>query len=823
VEMMPLHLEYRIIRADGELRYIRQVSHLQRNSAGEHILFGSTGDITEQKLLEIQLRETNEALQLRNELFAQAEDIGKMGTWQVNLNTRKTICCEHHYRLYGIKPYSVSAALENFLSFVHPDDRDIITDLYHDVYEEFVPADIDFRIIRPDGKVRTIRQRCKLIQTLENERLITGVIQDITLQEQKDRQLKESYEKLAVQNETFRQAEKVAAMGSWTWNLDTGVLSFSENMYHIYGARPQVLEPRMEALVEFIHPEDRKRLKNLPERIRKATEPLSEVYRIVRSDGEVRHLCSRSQRFTSPQGKAIIIGTLQDITEEEQLQEQSKERVAFARMLADTMVDRIIITDQSNNIVSWNKSSEQIFGRRKEEVAGKNFFDVFPQLRIPSVMDRFKQALAGQTVHVASLATITMPGYHELLMVPFKNVSGRVTGIMSVLHDVTRQHQLQQQLAERVQFSETLIDSSVDRVFSIDTEQRLLTWNSKCEEAYGLPRNKVIGKKLADVFPEAVSRPDLMEPVLKALQGETTYVPARESVYTDGMVESYFIPLKNAAGNVYGVLSIVRDVTERIRAEQYMHQLNQSLQEKNRALEEMNEELTSFAFVASHDLREPLRKIQIFSDWINQREATQLSEEGKDRFNRIRAAVHRMDTLIDDILSFSRINSNSRQLVVFDPNQVLENVKTDLNERIARSKAVIHVDPLPAMKGNPTHFYQLLLNLINNALKYQHPGNQPYVRITCERLKGEEIDNAAAEKASTYFKITVADNGIGFEPQYAKKIFQMFQRLHGMHEYPGTGMGLAICRKIMKKHRGFITAAGKPGEGAVFSCYFHAG
>jgi PAS domain S-box-containing protein len=1203
VEMIPLHLEYRIIREDGEVRYISQVSHLLKNGKGEHILSGNTRDVTEQKLLEIQLGDANEVLTLHNELFVQSEQISQLGTWQVNVNTRKTVYSSNLYRLYGLKPYSISPGLPNFMQFIYPDDRDTVRNAYNKAFEENIAPELEFRIIRADGKTRVLRQKSRYIKT-DCDELLIGIVQDVTDQQQKDRLLKEANEKLVVQNESFRQAEKVAGIGNWTWNLDTNEMFLSDNVYNIYGLKPQSVPGGYDSFAKYMHPEDRKWLKDIPEKIRTSREPMLIDYRITRADGELRYLRGKSQLITTPEGHSVVIGVTQDITSEVLLNQQLLERIQFAELLSDTIIDRIIVTDTTNNIISWNKNCEIFYKIRKEDVLGKNFFDVLPQLRMPQLMERFKKALAGEAIHVPIMPSMGVMGqFQEVFISPLKNDNDQVIGVLHVMHDITMQQYLQHELSSRLHFIEKLQEASIDRIIALDKDLHFRLWNRQCEKYYGLTKEQVIGKNILEVFPKFKAGP-LYRHCLLALEGETVHVPAEDKQGQEGYQESYFVPLKNENGEVTGLLWIMHDLTERFIAEQRlrtsethlrsaqeiammgsfemslpdekiiwsaqtyrifgyppeeeittqkvydrvcaedagsinnaveslkngdsesqevyfriciqdevkhlhcrmqavkdgegnfikvlgvihditdrkqneaqllkqqellrqaeeiahvgswemdlqsgrllwsdqvftmygypvqafepkldfymetihtddrallrdamdkaigtgepyvitcriftldgelkhihicgramqdqsgkvgrivgtmqditaqklieaelrtrnhlmrtqfeidrlsekianigswqwdvkagklvwtakmfrlfglkpysfdptiesfidllhpadkervkqdladMEQLNegmlpdyefrlmvdgrwhyfrvscrmmkdryiigttmditqdallrQQLSEKIRQLEEMNDELRSFAFVASHDLREPLRKIHIFSDWLSQKEATNLSAGGLDRFTRIQKAVVRMDALIDAILDFSRIDTEGNNFSKFDLNHVFDIVKGDLRETINETQAVIEVDRLPTIHGNQSQFAQLFRNLLSNALKYHKPDVIPHIRIGCKKFESGVLLHESVRPDLQYFRISFADNGIGFEEEYARKIFQMFQRLHGNHEYYGTGMGLAICKKIIEHHDGFITASGKPGEGAVFDCYIpvHAG
>ncbi|MEM6474512.1 MAG: ATP-binding protein, partial [Planctomycetota bacterium] len=227
------------------------------------------------------------------------------------------------------------------------------------------------------------------------------------------------------------------------------------------------------------------------------------------------------------------------------------------------------------------------------------------------------------------------------------------------------------------------------------------------------------------------------------------------------------------------------------------------LQTYTSKLELSNRELEDFAYVASHDLQEPLRKIETFGDRLRQRYANELPDQGQLYIERMQDAAGRMRSLISDLLGYSRVTTKGKELVGTDLNSILTDVLSDLSIRIEETKAEVNVDDLPPVLGDRTQLRQLFQNLIGNALKFSRPGVSPVVDVTVE-------DREEA------FLFKIADNGIGFDNKFKDQIFTIFQRLHGRLEYEGTGVGLATVRKIVERHNGTIDADGRPGEGATF-------
>jgi PAS domain S-box-containing protein len=277
----------------------------------------------------------------------------------------------------------------------------------------------------------------------------------------------------------------------------------------------------------------------------------------------------------------------------------------------------------------------------------------------------------------------------------------------------------------------------------------------------------------------------------------------------------YFKSIGKIIEDNYGkkiLIGINLDVTEQ-------HLKDKELEEKIFDLERSNSELSAFNHVASHDLQEPLRKIQTLISRIAEKDSPTLSDKAKEYFQRTQVAANRMQTLINDLLQFSRANKAEKVLVPTDLNLLLENSLQELGILIEETGVVLKFAILPTLNVIPFQIQQLFANLIGNALKYRKADVKPIIKIETKTVAGKELNFPLADASKNYCLVTVSDNGIGFEHQYADTIFTLFQRLHHDVEYSGTGIGLTICKKIVENHKGFISAQSAVGEGAAFSVY----
>lgn len=269
-------------------------------------------------------------------------------------------------------------------------------------------------------------------------------------------------------------------------------------------------------------------------------------------------------------------------------------------------------------------------------------------------------------------------------------------------------------------------------------------------------------------------------------------------------VHTTIVPFLDTNGKPEQYVAVRYEITE-------SKQFEDQLKIYAKKLEVSNKELQDFASVAAHDLQEPLRKIQTFSDRLKIKAKEQLTEETFDYVNRIQSSAQRMQILIDDLLTYSRVTTKNAPFSVISLNEIIAQVVSDLEVRLEQSNGKIVCETLPSLEADPTQMRQLFQNLLSNALKFRKPDINPVVTI-----EAKIFENSPLGRPGPACQIIIKDNGIGFDEKYLDRIFTIFQRLHGRHEYEGTGIGLAVCRKIVDRHGGFITASSLPDLGATF-------
>ena len=359
---------------------------------------------------------------------------------------------------------------------------------------------------------------------------------------------------------------------------------------------------------------------------------------------------------------------------------------------------------------------------------------------------------------------------------------------------------VEQALRESEERFRLLARHTGDAVFMLDPEGRVMTWTPAAERTLGFTEQDALGLSANEFFLPQDRVDDRLRSQLEAcLTSGRSEVQGWRLAKHGRKLWAHVVtcPIRGPDGELRGYAQIVRDGTLLKEVETLLAERTNELERSNRALE-------TFASVAAHDLQEPLRKLRTFGDRLQGRFAHSLDEDASALVDRMSDAAKRMQLLIDGLLTYARLKPERQSLTPVDLGQVAREVVGDLSTAVEKSEAKFEIGTLPAVSVDPTQMRQMFQNLFSNALKFARPGVKPIIKVGSRELRGHLCE------------IYIEDNGIGFEPRYAERIFGLFQRLHGRGQYEGSGLGLGICRRIAEHHGGTITALGKPGEGAVF-------
>jgi PAS domain S-box-containing protein len=407
----------------------------------------------------------------------------------------------------------------------------------------------------------------------------------------------------------------------------------------------------------------------------------------------------------------------------------------------------------------------------------------------------------------------------------FFDSNGEPLKMIGTLIDITEERNRREILMESEQKFRLLADSMPQHIWTATALGKLNYYNHSLFSFSGLMQEQLLkGDWLQLIHPD--ERKQNKKKWLRSINSGHDFTSEHRFLRHDGNYrwqQTRIIPQKDAKGNIQMWVGTSTDIqvqkTFTTELESQVSERTAELVLKNSDLVKMNIELQSFAYVSSHDLQEPMRKIQLITSRLLEKEFDNLSEYAKEHFGRLQKTANRMQALIMDLLQYSRTSSEDRIYVRTDLKEIMDEVKYDFKDLIDEKDAVIEIDDLPSAAVIRFQFKQLLHNLVGNALKFTSPLRRPYIHISAEVIKGSATEIASLTADVNYCHIIITDNGIGFDPQYRTRIFEVFQRLHVPNDFAGTGIGLAIVKKIVDNHKGVITAHGKVDEGARFDVY----
>src|SRR5271155_1805092 len=507
----------------------------------------------------------------------------------------------------------------------------------------------------------------------------------------------------------------------------------------------------------------------------------------------------------SPEG-ILVTAAIRDISVRKAADTHLAQMEGRYRGLLEAAPDAMVVVNVGGEIVLLNVQAEKQFGYKRDELVGQKVKNIIPEgfaeRLIADGLRSVEEALAQQIGTGIELIGRRKDGSEfpiEIMLSPLESAEG--TLVTAAIRDISVRKEAEKHLARMEGRCRGLLEAAPDAMVVVNHRGDIVLLNVQAENQFGYHRDELVGQQMKNIIPAGFAErliADALRSAEDALAqqiGTGIEITGRRKDGTEFPIEIMLSPLESAEGIL--VTAAIRDITMRKVAEAH---LLYKVEELNRS----NEELGQFAYIASHDLQEPLRMVASYTQLLARRYKGRLDSDADEFITFAVDGANRMQRLIQDLLAYSRVGTKGSDLLETSSEEALERSLVNLRGAIADSGALVTHDPLPAVLADEMQLVQLFQNLIGNAIKYQNPG-VPRIHISAVKNDGGR------------WTFSVRDNGLGIDPQYFERIFVMFQRLHKREEFAGTGIGLAICKKIVERHGGEISVQSQPGKGSTFS------
>ncbi|AUD01524.1 PAS domain S-box protein [Spirosoma pollinicola] len=819
-----INYEARFIWSDNSVHWVKVIGQYLFNSDGKPTtLSGIALDITEQK-------EQKKALSESDALFRNITNASTAALWITNEDSAVTYVSQKWIEWTGAP---LEKHLGNgWLHYVTASDRQRASESLLADFRAFRYHESQFRVEHINGTKRWVVCTGTPQYTADGEFSgYVGAILDIS-----DRV--EAEERLRTSEERFRNMINQAPVAIGILNgRNMRVETANLPMLEIWGksasiiglpllkALPEIEDQGFMELLEHVYDSGNahygfETLARLHRKGKLEEAYFNFVYAPVRDDSDTISGVIVVATEVSQQVKAKIA-----LQESEQ---RFRNLIEEAPVATSLFVGRDLIIDMPNEAIIkfWGKGNGVIGKPLREalpELQGQSFLEILDDIYTTGNEYSAQEARADLVVD-GQLRTF----YFNFTYKPLRNAAGEIYAILDMAIDVTDQVVARRAIEESELRFRTLMEAIAQMTWTNTPQGDMNFYNQRWYKYTGLDFDQSKGFGWQDVV-----HPDDLPITLEAYKrsltsGSVFVVENRYRRGSDGMYRWHLnraIPIRDEAGEITLWVGSATDIHEQkllaANLEEQVLARTKELEASNYDLRRSNENLEKFAYIASHDLQEPLRKIQSFGDILKSQHASQLGE-GVNYLERMQIAAGRMSLLIKDLLAFSRISTRQETAAPVALNNIVNEVLDDLEVAIQQAAGQVVVEELPTILGDESQLRQLFQNLLSNALKFKREGVTPYIQVHSERIAANDLPPSVRppRSAAAYYCIRVIDNGIGFDEKYIDRIFQVFQRLHSRNEYAGTGIGLAVCEKVVANHGGTITAVSQPGQGATFLIYF---
>jgi PAS domain S-box-containing protein len=813
-----------------------------------------------QRLLEAsrtmeELRQQSEQAQLQETQLRMALEAARMGTWAWDILSNKITWSGSLEKIYGWET-GTEGSWEIFQQCVHPQDRDFVNQAVIQALEQNGEYDIEFRLVLPDDSIRWLATKGHVFRDCSGKPVrMFGVDMDITKRKQVEAELRESQLR-------WELALRGTNDGIWDWNVKTNEVFFSPRWKEMLGYADHEIAHHVDEWSSRVHPDDLGWVTQaIQDHFAQKTPFYITEHRIRCKNGTYKWILDRGQALWDEDGNAVrMAGSHTDVTERKQAEEALRESEQRLQAILDNSSAVIFLKDLQGRYLLINRQYEILAHIDRRTIAGKTDYDIYPEQIAAAFQANDQQVIATGTSLMCEEVVPQGDELHTYLAIkfPLYDAAGEIYAICGISTDITGRKKAEEELQRQNMRSQLFADITCKIRQSLQVEEILQTSVTEVQKLLNADRvlifdlganasEMVLSEAVVPGFP-VVKGQNVFDPCFSQLGYIQQYQQGRISAISNieqadiqpchveflqqfAVKANLVVPIL-LKDELWGLLithqcahprqwetfevELLCQLADQIGITLAQAQLLEAETRYNEELMRSNAELQQFAFIASHDLQEPLRKILAFGNRLKASCSDALSEQGLDYLQRMENAAGRMQTLIEDLLELSRVTTRAQPFVAVNLREITYEVLSDLEVRIQQSHGVIQQGELPTLDADPFQMRQLLQNLIGNALKFSRPGIPPFVKVYCQFENSPEQPTAKVFGNGDYCQLVVEDNGIGFDEKYLDRIFQVFQRLHSRSQYEGTGIGLAICRKIAERHNGSITAKSSPGSGAKF-------